>query len=166
MATAEHTHDGHDHGHHITPKNTLTGTFLILTGLMVATIVAARLPYMGVTFLYDDSLLVRLITNGIAIGIALLKAALVVQIFMGVKFGTKLVKFYAYGGFIWFLTMSVILIDYFSRPWEPVQGWEAAPASALPRNASQPDGTNPDFIIQRPEHGGKDHGGEKKSGEH
>lgn len=156
---AEHTSShGGGHAHHITETSTLIKTLVILMGLMVLTIAAAELPHMvpALSFLNSEAPLIRLITNGIALTIAFVKAGLVIQIFMGVKFSTKVVKFYAYGGFIWFTLVFIILVDYFSRPWEPVQGWEKAPSTGLQRDSSRPDGQDPNFTIKRPEP--KEHG--------
>lgn len=157
MADHSSQHGG-AHVHHITDSKVLIRTLVILMALMALTIVAAQLPYWMPSvfgFLYSEEPLIRLITNGIALTIAFVKAALVVQIFMGVKFSTKVVKFYAYGGFIWFTLIFIILIDYFSRPWEPVQGWEKAPSTGLPRDLKRSDGLDPTFTIKRPEK--KDH---------
>ena len=33
----------------------------------------------------------------------------------------------------WLLLIGGILIDYFSRPWEPVTGWEETPSTSTPR---------------------------------
>lgn len=132
----------------------LLTTFVILLVLMVLTVAAAVLPYwMPSVFgwMASEALPIRLVTNFIALGIALVKAAYVVQVFMGVKFSTRVVKFYAYGGFIWFITVFVILVDYFSRPWEPVQGWEKLPPSALPRDPGRLEGQDKNFVIPRPE---------------
>jgi caa(3)-type oxidase subunit IV len=154
MATSTHTHEAdHSHSgghHHITPMRQLVVTFALLVFLMAATIIAAKLPYWfpGQAGWMNS---IPILTNGIAIGIALWKAGLVVQTFMGVKFSTNLVKFYAYGGFLWFLLMGMILIDYFSRPFEPVQGWEKAPSTGLPRDAKRVDGMDPNFQPYRPE---------------
>ncbi len=126
---ADHGHGDHGHsGHHVIPQAKLLTTFFVLMGLMIATVVAARLPYEGG---------VKGIPSAIAwlilLGIAFWKAGLVVQIFMGVKYGTKLTKLYAYGGFFWVTLLGVTLFDYATRQLEPVQGWEPVAESALPR---------------------------------
>lgn len=131
---SEHTsttngHGNHGHsGHHVIPQAKLLQTFFVLMGLMIATVVAARLPYEGG---------VKGIPSAIAwlvlLGIAFWKAGLVVQIFMGVKYSTKLTKLYAYGGFFWVTLLGVTLFDYATRQLEPVQGWEPVAESALPR---------------------------------
>ncbi len=152
MAEHSNSHGG-GHSHHVTPISQLTKTFIALMVLMVLTIAAAVAPYYvpALSFLHSDSPGIRVITNGIALAIAFVKAGLVVQIFMGVKFSSKVIKFYAYGGFLWFTLVFIILIDYFSRPWEPVQGWEQAPSTALPRDQARPDGLDPNFKVHRTE---------------
>jgi len=125
----DHGHGDHGHsGHHVIPQAKLLQTFFVLMGLMIATVVAARLPYEGG---------VKGIPSAIAwlvlLGIAFWKAGLVVQIFMGVKYSTKLTKLYAYGGFFWVTLLGVTLFDFATRQLEPVQGWEPVAESALPR---------------------------------
>ncbi len=119
------------------PQSKLIATMGALTGLMLLTIFAAQVPYWFPAFawLKDQHLLMNLI----AIGIAFWKAWLVVSIFMGVKFATKLTRLFAIGGFVWFTLMFITMIDYFTRPWEPVKGWEAGNSSALPRNVARPE---------------------------
>jgi caa(3)-type oxidase subunit IV len=118
-----------EHGHHIAPTKVLLNNLYLLMGLMVVTVLAAKIhelvpsfPTIGTHF-----------ANAIAIAIALIKAFFVVSIFMGVKYTTNLAKLFAIGGFVWFLLMFGILIDYWSRPWEPVRGWESEPSTSLPR---------------------------------
>jgi caa(3)-type oxidase subunit IV len=123
MATAHFE----EHGHHITPTSVLRNNLLILMVLMVLTVVAARVTHF----------LPTMPGNVVAMTIAIVKAFLVVSIFMGVKYTTNLAKLFAIGGFVWFLLMFGILIDYVSRPWEPVRGWEPAPSTSLPRTPGQ-----------------------------
>ena len=110
-----------DHSFHVLPVSHLKANLIKLMILMVLTIVAARLAPIPDTML----------ANFVAMGIAVAKAVFVISIFMAVKFSTKLTKLFAVGGFVWLLLIGGILIDYYSRPWEPVVGWEDA--SSLPR---------------------------------
>ena len=71
----------------------------------------------------------------IALAIALVKAWLVVTIFMGAKFGTKLIKLWASAGFIWVLLIFTILGDYTTRKYELAPSWDGKPDAALPRVA-------------------------------
>ena len=91
--------------------------------LMVLTVVAARVAPIPDTML----------ANFVAMGIAIAKAVLVISILMAVKFSTNLTKLFALGGFVWLVLIGGILIDYFSRPWEPVVGWEETPSTSTPR---------------------------------
>jgi caa(3)-type oxidase subunit IV len=136
MAT---THHDAEHGHHVTPVGTLGATAGILVVLMLLTIGAARAPY-EMPGMFGWMKEQWLLTNSIAIGIAVFKAYFVVSIFMGVKYTTRLVKLFAIGGFIWFFTIFIMFIDYWSRSWEPVRGWEDVPSSGLPRDRTQEAG--------------------------
>ena len=116
------------HSHHITPISTYAKVLVILMILMLLTIGAAELH------ISDNSY----VNNGIAMTIAIVKATLVVAYFMGVKYGTKLIKMWAYAGFTWFLLMFVMYCDYVTRGWEPVPGWEKEAPNALPRGVYKP----------------------------
>jgi caa(3)-type oxidase subunit IV len=116
-------HQFAEHGHHVTPTKELALNLAKLMVLMILTVVAAKYTHF----------LPTLWGNVVALTIAVVKAFLVVSIFMGVKYTTNLAKLFAIGGFVWFLLMFGILIDYVSRPWEPVKGWEPAGSTSLPR---------------------------------
>ncbi len=122
-----------DHGHHITPISTLFGTFLALVVLMTLTIVSANID------------LTPLGNNAANLGIALIKATLVVRIFMGLAYSSKLAKLFGVAGFVWLILMGITFGDYSTRQWEPVQGWYSKdkgsePASTEKMNAF-PDST-------------------------
>ena len=123
MASLAH----YEHGHHVTPTRHLTITLIKLIVLMVLTVVLARVTPLPNTWA----------ANLVAMGIAITKAVYVISIFMGVKFTTNLAKLFAIGGFVWLTLIFGILIDYASRPWEPVKGWEPEPSTSLPRTPEQ-----------------------------
>lgn len=127
-STTTHTDHGHA-GHHITPVSKLFTTFMFLMALMIATIAwyyfAATLP---------NSPLMSYVNNIIAITIAVIKAVTVIQIFMGVKYSSNLIKTYAILGFVWASLMTIMFIDYGSRRWEPVKGWTPESPLAMPRD--------------------------------
>lgn len=132
MASHETTHEPGVHAHHITPQSTLIVIAIALFFLMALTIGAAVLmpePLRGYT----------VFMNLLALGIATVKAYLVVAYYMGVKYATKLTKLFAIGGFVWFLTLGITLIDYSSRQIEPVPGWEKQEPMALPRDPASPE---------------------------
>lgn len=112
-----------EHSYHVLPVSHLKANLAKLMILMVLTVVAARLAPIPDTML----------ANFVAMGIAVAKAVLVISIFMAVKFSTNLTKLFALGGFVWLLLIFGIMIDYFSRPWEPVPGWEETPPTSTPR---------------------------------
>lgn len=119
--------------HHIVPTSTYVKTLVALTILMLLTIWA------GVTNLPDIGPISGTIVNQtIALLIAGIKASLVVWIFMGIKWGTKLTRLWVAISFTWFTLLGLILIDYPMRAFEATQGWEGKPGqpdygSALPR---------------------------------
>lgn len=100
-----------DHGHHITPISTLFGTFLALVVLMTLTVISANID------------LTPLGNNAANLGIAVIKATLVVRIFMGLAYSSKLAKLFGVAGFVWLILMGITFGDYSTRQWEPVKGW-------------------------------------------
>ncbi|MFN3728889.1 MAG: cytochrome C oxidase subunit IV family protein [Fimbriimonadaceae bacterium] len=133
MAGHDETHSSGEH--HVHPISMYIKVMLILTVGMVLTIWAS--------YIHVGAQGSSLWNNVIAVSIALAKTAFVVLFFMHVRYGTKLIKMWAAAGFVWFLLMFLILADYVTRPWEPVEGWERIPATALPRG-QKPDPANPD----------------------
>jgi caa(3)-type oxidase subunit IV len=118
----------HSHEHHIVPTLTYVKTLLALIALMALTVFIAgvQIPAIG-------PISGTVANQVVALAIALVKAFLVVTIFMGVKFGTKLVKLWASIGFIWVLLIFTILGDYTTRHFEPAPSWDGKADSALPR---------------------------------
>lgn len=116
------------HSHHIVPIKTYFGVLVILFVLMGLTIFVYEVHFT------DNSY----INNAIAMTIAIIKATLVIAVFMGVKYGTKLTKMWAITGFVWFFLMFLMYCDYMTRSWEPVAGWEAGAETALPRGPYVP----------------------------
>jgi caa(3)-type oxidase subunit IV len=125
-----------DHDHHIVPTFTYVKVLVFLTVMMLITIYASfvNIPSVG-------PISGTIMNQTLALGIAVAKAAAVVWIFMGVKWGTKLTKVWAATGFVWFFLLGLILIDYPMRAYESVEGWEGIEGtgrhgrdgSALPR---------------------------------
>lgn len=137
MASHAHEHaeltKGGAHPHHVLTQPMIIRVAGALFALMAITIVAAIYmpePYKGYTVPMQV----------LALAIAIVKGGLVVWYYMGVRFGTRLIKIFAFGGFIWFFTLFVMLCDYTTRPYEPVKGWEKVSSSALPRaTVKEPD---------------------------
>jgi cytochrome c oxidase subunit IV len=106
-------HDTHNHSHHITPWWYYALNLGALAILMLATILFSYVDF-GHTW----------INNVIALAIAITKMMLVIMIFMGVKWGTRLIKLWAATGFVWFLLMAIVFGDYTTREWEAVPSWD------------------------------------------
>ena len=102
-----------EHEHHIVPLNVYFRVFallLIMTGL---TVVVAF-----VDFGWGNT--------PMALGIALLKASIVILFFMHVRYNTPVMWLFAAGGFFWLLILLVLTMqDYYTR------GWESAPVEFL-----------------------------------
>ena len=59
----------------------------------------------------------------VALTIAVIKATLVVLFFMHVKYSERVTKIYVAAGFFWLIIMiGMVLIDYISRTWLPING--------------------------------------------
>lgn len=111
------------HSHHIVPTATYVAVLVALTVLMLATIGASYVNFPGGV----------LVNNLIAIGIACIKAFLVIWFFMGIKWATKLTRLWAVTGFIVFPLMFIMFCDFFVRFNEVVPSWDGRPDPALPR---------------------------------
>jgi caa(3)-type oxidase subunit IV len=130
MATTPLTSNtGHEGGHHITPPSEYWKVLAALTVLMILTVFVAvkvQVPDIGpISGVW--------INNLIAIVIAVLKALLVIWVFMGVKHASSLTRIWVVAGFITFATMFFISADHLTRKYEQVPGWQEKEGSALPR---------------------------------
>ena len=111
---AEHAHN--DPAHHVLPASMYYRTFAVLMVFLMLTVTAAYLDLTKLTHIPGLNILVML-------GIAAVKATLVVLYFMHVKYGTKLTWLWAATGFVWFMIMFGLFIDYFTRNWGAF-GWQ------------------------------------------
>lgn len=96
-----------DHDHSLKPY------LLVLTALFVLT----ALTVLAANFDFGGS-----INDLVALAIALVKASLVVTVFMHVRGATRVIKLAAAGGFIWLAIFFVIIFcDYMTRAfhWAP-----------------------------------------------
>ena len=105
---------------HISPKSTYITIFGALMVCTILTVLAAFINLGNLNF-------------PVAITIAVFKATLVVLFFMHVKYSTKLTQLWAMTGFIWVTLLTIILLDYGTRRYEPVPVWSNDTGSALPR---------------------------------
>ena len=100
------------HHHHVTPWPYYLVNVLGLMTLMGLTIWAStwQLPSTWMN-------------NVVALVIAITKMMMVILIFMGVKWSTRLTKLWAATGFVWFLLMGLTFGDYATRGWENIPTW-------------------------------------------
>ena len=98
------------HVHIVTPVRTYVTVF------------ATLLVFTGITYwvaLHDFGAM----NTPIALGVAVIKASLVVIYFMGVRYNTPLTKVVVVAGFFWLLIMfGLTMGDYASRAWLGVPG--------------------------------------------
>lgn len=98
------------HTHNITPVKTLFVIFFALFILTILTYLAAIRDF-------------GWLNTPLALGIALLKASLVVIYFMAVRYNTPLTKVVVVAGFFWLLIMfGLTMGDYISRPLLGIPG--------------------------------------------
>jgi cytochrome c oxidase subunit 4 len=91
--------------------------YLILMVLLVVTVVMYYVDLNKLTHMNWPNLVVALL-------IAITKASLVVLFFMNVRGSTRLTWLWAALGFVWLLLMGGIFLDYMSRPWIDIRGWQ------------------------------------------
>lgn len=111
--------------HHVIPIRVY---LTIITTLMILTIVTVWVAF------YDFGFL----NTVLAVGIACVKALLVVMFFMHLKYSARILWLYAGAGAVFFIIMIALLLsDYRSRGWFPLpNAWEQ-PAVVQTHNAER-----------------------------
>ena len=95
---------------HVASVRTLFSVFGALFVLTIITVIVAREDF-------------GWLNTPVALGIAVLKASLVVWYFMGVRWNTPLTKVVVVAGLFWLLIMfGLTMSDYLTRPWIGVPG--------------------------------------------
>jgi cytochrome c oxidase subunit 4 len=93
------------HADHILPRSLYVGIF---GALMVLTILTVAAAFVDLGFL----------NIVVALGIAVVKASLVVLFFMHVKYSSKLTWVVIGSGLFWLaILLSLLMLDYSSRGW-------------------------------------------------
>jgi cytochrome c oxidase subunit 4 len=114
----------HSATQHVSLKTYLV-VFALLMVLLVITVVAAFKVHIG----HEGNII-------LALGIAVIKAVLVVLFFMHVQYASRLTKIFVVAGFVWLgIMFSLTFSDYLTRAWLPVsRGWvdQAAEHSGHP----------------------------------
>jgi cytochrome c oxidase subunit IV len=94
--------DNHS-GHFIIPLKYYVGTLIGLLILTVVTVAVAQIDLGGLNIV-------------VAMGVAMLKASLVIMFFMGVKWDEGFNKVVLFGSLVFiFLFMGIVLLDVFTR---------------------------------------------------
>ena len=101
---------------------------MLLLILMVATVAIAQVNIPGI-WIFSGTVVNQLV----ALGIAVIKALLVIGVFMGVRTGTTLTKLWVIAGFVTLPLLFGILGDYCTRQYEQVPSWEKVEDGSTPR---------------------------------
>ena len=111
--------------HHIVPVRVYLAVIAVLFVLTAVTVWAAFLDF-------------GFLNTVVAVGIAVIKALLVVMFFMHLKYSARILWLYAGAGAVFFLIMIAFLLsDYGSRDWMTrPQPWEVPPAISASAPAS------------------------------
>ncbi len=118
----------HSHEHHIVSTGTYFLTLIALVVLMILTVAIAGVNLPGIGPFSGT-----VVNQTIALVIAIVKAMLVITIFMGVKWSTTLTKIWVISGFACLTLLFGIMGDYVTRHYEYQPGWEKQTEGALPR---------------------------------
>jgi cytochrome c oxidase subunit IV len=111
-------------------------TLAALVVLMILTVIFGQIPFLDLNLGFVR-LHGTLMNNLVAMAIAVMKALLVMNFFMGVKYTTKLAKLWAYAGFVGFALMFLVYGDYTTRVYEPTPRWGPDPGSSLQRSVHE-----------------------------
>jgi len=104
---------------HISPKSTY---FAIFAALMVLTATTVAVAFIDL----------GLLNFPIALGIAILKATLVILFFMHVKYSSRLAQLIVATAFFFLVILfGLTLMDYLSRGWHTFPAASTAPVAAL-----------------------------------
>ncbi len=95
-------------GHKVVPARYYVWNMCALAVLMLLTVVFGKFVNLS-----DNPNGISLV---IALSIAIMKAALIVAIFMGVAFSTKLVRMFAIGGFAWLIILFLFTLTDYMNP--------------------------------------------------
>lgn len=109
-------------GHHVVPVPVYVTIFVALLVLTGLTVWVAFVDLGGWGFLHTP----------IALGIATLKAVLVVLWFMHVRYSVRLIWMFITAGLVWLAILIAIVVgDYAGRSWEySDEGWRATESVA------------------------------------
>lgn len=105
----------------------------VVSTFQSAVVLGALAVLMGLTIGASYIHMPVVLANVVAMTIATVKALLVMNYFMGLKWSSKLTKLWAAAGFVTFSLMFLILFDYNARGSEVAPGWNDMEGPAMPR---------------------------------
>ena len=107
----EHVMETHETGHHVVPVSTYIKVITSLMVLLIITLAAAAVDFSAMS---PNLAWLNIV---IAMGIAVVKAIIIILYFMHVKYSSKLDCVFAFAAFYWVMILfGMTLIDYFARP--------------------------------------------------
>ncbi len=125
-------HAAESHGHEIHSVWMYVRTAGVLAAFMALTIGASLVNIGG--HITANTQIAYYINNLVAVGIAAVKAFIVVMFFMHLKWASSTAKVWALMGFFFLPVMFSIFVDYGTRTHEVVNGWIPGESeTALPR---------------------------------
>lgn len=119
---AQHVEKSHGHDDstpHVLPAYIYYRTFAVLMVFLLLTVTAAYIDLSKALPIHIPGANII-----VMLGIAMIKGTFVVMFFMHVLYGTKLTWLWAAAGFVWFVIMFGLFIDYFTRNWGAF-GWQS-----------------------------------------
>lgn len=125
-----------EHTFHVHKVSLYMKTLMGLVVLMVATLIFAHVHFPDIP-LGPVTIHGTLINNLVAMAIATMKALLVINFFMGVKYATKLTRLWVIAGFVGFVLMFLVYGDYLTRVYEPTPRWVGDPGSSMQRSVGE-----------------------------
>jgi caa(3)-type oxidase subunit IV len=133
-------HAAEDHGHHVQPTGMYLRTAFVLACFMGLTILAAQVNFGHIITGGNSEKFAYYINNLVAVGIAAVKAFIVVMFFMHLKWASSTAKVWALMGFFFLPVLFSVFCDYGTRTHEVVNGWIPGQAeTALPREIGSHD---------------------------
>ena len=98
------------HEHHVQPIGLYAAIYIGLLVLLFLTVAVAKV-HLGP------------LNNTVALAIAVIKALMVILVFMGARFSSRLTWVWATAGFAFLVIMLLTVGDYITRNFESINGW-------------------------------------------
>lgn len=162
------SHHDPTHTHDHPPVSVYLGTLVALAVLMFATVLVYKFD-VGVALAHklgQGDAFASILNTLIWVGIATVKAYLVVRNFMGVKWSSGLVKVWAVMGFVTLPLMIMMFGDVTTRHWEDGDSWNGGGERAKYRSDIDPHFKELNEKYGHSEGHGEEHGSDSETEEH